>query len=117
MATKTVTTNTGQEYLLVEDLVGLIDSIQPDSIVSRTFYKGDRLKAIVFGFDTGQELSEHTSSQLAIIQILQGEATVTLGGDSYELGSGSWIQMEPRLKHSIFAKTPVIMLLLMLGGE
>lgn len=105
------------EYTLVEELAGLIDGIQPESIVSRTFYKGDRLTAILFGFDAGQELSEHTSSQTAIIQILQGDATVTLGDDTHQLSSGSWVRMPPRLKHSVFAKTQVIMLLTMLGKE
>jgi quercetin dioxygenase-like cupin family protein len=106
-----------QDYSLIENLTDLIESIQPDSIVSRTFYKSERLKGILFGFDTGQELSEHTSSQAVIIQIVQGEATVTLGEDRHELNAGSWIHMPPRLKHSVFAKTPVIMLLLMFGAD
>lgn len=104
-------------YTLVEDLAGLIETIQPESIVSRTFYKDDRLKAILFGFDAGQELSEHTASQAAIIQIVQGEATVTLGEDQHELTAGAWLYMPPRLKHSIYAKTPLHMLLLMLGTD
>ena len=106
-----------QDYTLVEKLEDLIDSIQPDSIVSRTFYKDERLKGILFGFDTGQELSEHTSSQAANIQIVQGEATVTLGADRHELTAGSWIHMPPHLKHSVYAKTSVIMLLLMFGTD
>ena len=106
-----------QDYTLIEDLSGLIESIQPDSIVSRTFYKGERLKGILFGFDTGQELSEHTSSQAAIIQIVQGEAIVTLGEERHELNAGSWIHMPPHLKHSVYAKTPLIMLLMMFGAD
>lgn len=103
------------DHILIEDLADLIESIQADSIVSRTFFKSERLKGIVFGFDAGQELSEHTSSQAAIIQIVRGEATVTLGEDRHELNAGSWVHMSPHLKHSIYAKTPLIMLLLMLG--
>ncbi len=106
-----------QDYTLIENLEDLIESIQPDSIVSRTFYKDERLKGIVFGFDAGQELSEHTSSQAAIIQIVQGEATVTLGEDQHELNAGSWIHMPPHLKHSVYAKAPLIMLLLMFGAD
>lgn len=102
-------------YTLIEDLGGLLDAIQPDSIISRTFYKGDQLRAILFGFDTGQELSEHTSAQTALIQIVQGEATVTLDADRYEVGPGCWIHMPPRLKHSVYAKTPLIMLLTMIA--
>ena len=106
-----------QQYTLIEDLVGLLDEIQAESIVSRTFFKGEQLKAILFGFDVGQELSEHTSSQSAILQIVQGEATVTLGDDTHELGRGSWVHMPPRLKHSVYAKTKMVMLLEMLDSK
>ncbi len=104
-------------YTLIDDLARLIDQIPVESIVSRTFYKGDRMKAVLFGFDTGQELSEHTSAQAAVIQIVQGEATITLGDDRHELSAGSWLHMPPRLKHSVYARTPLIMLLLMFGTD
>ena len=103
-------------YHLVEQLSALIESIPPDSIVSRTFYKTDQLRAIAFGFDAGQELSEHTSSQTAIIEIVSGEATVTLGDDVHELGAGCWIAMPPHLRHSIRARTPLVMLLTMISS-
>jgi quercetin dioxygenase-like cupin family protein len=102
-----------REYTLVEDLPALLGPIQPQSIVSRTFFKGGNLKALLFGFDAGQELSEHTSGQAAIIQIVQGEATVTVGEDRHELKAGSWLHMPPRLKHSVYAKTVLVMLLSM----
>lgn len=102
-------------YTLIDDLAGLAEEIKPDSIFSRTFYKGDQVRAILFGFDTGQELSEHTSSREAIVQILSGEATVTVGGDVHQLKAGSWLHMQPRLKHSVCAKTPLLMLLSMFG--
>lgn len=104
---------TSEDYTLIHSLEDLIDSVQPDSIVSRTFYRDDNMKAIAFAFDAGQELSEHTSNHAAIIQIVKGDAVVTLGDDRHELKAGSWIHMQPRLKHSITASTPLIMLLLM----
>ncbi len=102
-------------YALFENLHELIGEIPTDSIVSRTFHREDHAKAILFGFAAGQELSEHTSTQTAIIQIVQGEASVTLGDDQYELSAGAWMYMTPELKHSIRAKTPLIMLLMMFG--
>lgn len=105
------------EYVLVETLASLVEPAQNESIVSRTFVRAGGLKAIAFGFDVGQELSEHTASVPAIIQIVEGEATVTLGEDRHELAAGAWAYMPPRLKHSIWAKTPVKMLLLMLEKE
>lgn len=104
------------DYTLVENLSDVLNGIQPDSIISRTFYKGDQLKAIAFGFDAGQALSEHTSGKTAIIHLVEGEATVTLGDDRYELTAGAWIYMPPNLKHSVHAKTPVVMLLTMLDS-
>lgn len=108
------TIHTEQTHTLIPSVPALIDTIQPDSIVSRTFYKGERVRAMLFGFDAGQELSEHTSSHTAILQILHGEATVTLGDETHEIGPGSWIYMPPKLKHSVRAKTQVLMLLEMI---
>ncbi len=102
-------------YTLVENLAGAVGEIQPQSIVSKTFLRADGCKAILFGFDAGQELSEHTASVAAILQIVEGEATVTLGEDRFELGAGAWAHMPPSLKHSILAKSKVVMLLIMLG--
>lgn len=99
-------------YTLVENLPTLFE-IQPDSVVSRTFFKGDQVKAILFGFDAGQELTEHTSSYAVVVQIVQGQATITVGEDRHELGVGSWLHMEARLKHSVRANTPLMMLLTM----
>lgn len=104
-----------QPYLLIENLVKHIDIPQTDTIVSRTVYKDERLKAILFGFAVGQELSDHTTSQTAIIQILAGEATVMVNQQQYELSQGGWVLMQPHCPHSIYAKTPVTMLLLMMG--
>ncbi|MCU0498914.1 MAG: cupin domain-containing protein [Anaerolineae bacterium] len=101
------------DYTLIPRLTEMLEAIPPESIVSRTFYKEARLKAILFGFDAGQELSEHTSSQTAILQILQGEAILTLGDDRHEVSAGAWIQLAPRLKHRVQAITPVWMLLIL----
>lgn len=105
------------DYTLIPNLGELVDAIQPESITSRTFHKDDTLKAILFGFDAGQELSEHTASVGAVIQIVQGDATVTLGADTHELTTGAWVHMPPRLEHSITAKTPLLMLLLMVENN
>ncbi|HNS04091.1 MAG TPA: cupin domain-containing protein [Anaerolineae bacterium] len=101
-------------YFHVADLLALVSEIAPDSIVSRTFYADQSVKAIIFGFAAGQELSEHTSSRPAIMHFLQGEARITLGEDVSHAGPGTWVFMQPNLPHSIFAETPVVMMLTML---
>jgi quercetin dioxygenase-like cupin family protein len=50
----------------------------------------------------------------ATLQFLAGQATVTLGEDQFVVGPGTWVQMPPKLPHSIRAhEEPVLMLLTM----
>lgn len=85
-----------------------------DGTLSRTLFQDDRLKVVLFGFAAGQELSEHTASTPAIMHFLRGEAEVTLGAEEISAKAGTWIHMTAQLPHSIRAKTPVVMLLLLL---
>lgn len=107
-------TTIAQDYVHVEDIQRLIESLPTDSIISRTVYSDPQIKVVLFGFDAGQSLSEHTASQAATIQILQGEATITLAGNPFQTKVGTWIHMSPNTAHSVFAKTPLIMLLTLL---
>jgi quercetin dioxygenase-like cupin family protein len=105
------------DYTCIPDLSDLLTTIPTDSIVSRTFYTSDQVKAILFGFAAGQELSEHTASQPAILHILHGEARLTLGDDTLDARAGTWAAMPAFLKHSVVAKTPLTMLLLLLKSN
>ena len=110
----TLQNETAPTYSLIDDLASLLPEISEDTIVSRSVYQGGQLKAILFGFAPGQELSEHTAARPAVLHFLKGEAELTLGKDSSAAGPGTWAHMEAHLPHSIVAKTEVMMLLLML---
>lgn len=105
---------TAPAYTLIDNLTDLLPEISADTIVSRSIYQDGRLKAILFGFAPGQELSEHTSARPAILHFLKGDAELTLGRDPSVAGPGTWAYMEAHLPHSIVARTEVVMLLLML---
>ena len=85
-----------------------------DGILSRTIFEDDRVKAVIFGFGQDQELSEHTASKPAMLFFVKGEAVVGLGDDMKEAQPGTWVHMPAGLKHSIKAKTPLVMLLVLL---
>lgn len=102
------------QYSYLMTLADALPEIPPDSIVSRTVYSGDDLKAVLFGFASGQELSEHTAAMPATLVFLQGEASLTLGDEPQEARPGTFVHMPPHLPHSIKARTAVIMLLLLL---
>ena len=100
-------------YTNISDLAK--EAPPPDKgILSRTIFNDEKVKAVIFGFGQGEELSEHTASMPAILQFIQGEATVTLGDDKHEAKAGTWVHMPTGQRHSIMAKTPVVMLLLLL---
>lgn len=85
-----------------------------EGILRRKVYEDERTKAVVFGFGPGQELSEHTASKPAMLFFVKGEATVGLGDDTRDAQGGTWVHMPAGLKHSVRAKTPVVMLLVLL---
>ncbi len=90
------------------------EDMPADGILSRTILDTPSIRLVLFYFAKGQELSEHTASSPAIIQILAGDARLELGGDVKEAHSGSTAYMSAGLRHSVFAKTPVVMLLQLL---
>jgi quercetin dioxygenase-like cupin family protein len=96
--------------------VDLAKEVEPpeDGILTRTLFNDDNVKVVIFGFGQGEELSEHTASMPAILHFIRGEATLTLGDETIEAQPGTWIHMPANLKHSVRAKTSVVMLLLLL---
>ena len=87
--------------------------IPQNGITSRAVYNDADTRVVMFGFDQGEELSEHTASMPAILQIISGEATLTFGSEKREASPGSWAYMPANLPHSVFAKSPVVMLLIL----
>jgi quercetin dioxygenase-like cupin family protein len=83
-------------------------------ILSRTLHADDRLKVVLFAFAQEEELSEHTASMPAVLHFLRGEAGLTLDDDAVEAKAGTWVHMPKGMRHSIQARTPVVMLLLLL---
>lgn len=103
------------KYVVVENLLKEVE-IPKDGTLSRTIHRDDRVKIVLFGFAGGQELSQHTAAVPAILEIVQGDARVTLDGEEKELSAGSWVFMEANLPHAVYARTDVVMLLTMLTG-
>jgi quercetin dioxygenase-like cupin family protein len=97
--------------LFIECLEDLIEAFPPDSILSRTIYQDDSIKTILFGFQPGQELSEHTASVPAILQFVKGKAEVILGEEKRSAQAGTWVRIPANLSHSIHAESETLMLL------
>jgi quercetin dioxygenase-like cupin family protein len=83
----------------------------PNGIVSRTLLRTAHARTVLFGFAAGQELTEHTSTQHALIQILSGECEFSLAGKPHVLKAGHLLYMPPNLPHAVKALTEFSMLL------
>jgi len=103
-------------YLQIPDLAQTVE-IPRDGILSRTVYSDAAISVVIFGFDAGQELSEHTAARPALLQILRGEATLTLAGDTLMAGPGFWVHMPAGLPHSVVATSPLVLQLVLLPAS
>ena len=98
-------------YELFDDITKSIPDIPDESIVSKSIIKKTNQKVILFGFASGQELTDHTSSLNAIIHVVKGSAEIIIGKDSISAGPDTWIHLPPEIPHSVTALTELYMLL------
>jgi quercetin dioxygenase-like cupin family protein len=96
-----------------EKIVSLAEETKfaPNGIVSRTLLSTPNSRVVLFGFAEGQELTEHTSTQHAMIQMLSGECEFSLGGKPRTLKAGDLLYMPPNLPHAVKATKQFSMLL------
>ena len=85
-----------------------------DSVVSRTLIENDAGTVTLFAFDAGQSLSEHTAPFDALVQIVDGAAEFTIGGDVCKLAAGQIVLMPANIPHAAHAISRFKMLLTML---
>ena len=86
-------------------------------IHSQTLSDEAGVELVLFAFAAGEQLSEHTSARPAIIHILSGEGDLSVGGDTYAASPGTWLRMSADTRHSVFARTPLVMALYLLSRE
>jgi len=98
------------EAVRLEKLIEYSDN----SIVSREIVKTKTGTLTLFAFDAGQGLSEHSAPFDAIVQILDGEADIVIGGKSIITKSGETIMMPANVPHAVTAHQKFKMLLIMI---
>lgn len=110
MSNINVTQENNTEKLNLNDLL----DYQPKSVVSRVLLKKSTGTITVFAFDEGEGLSEHTAPFDAFVQILDGEAEITISSNPVVLKSGESIIMPANEPHSLKAISKFKMLLVMI---
>jgi len=96
--------------LTMSDLV----AYQDGSVVSKTLIDKKIGTLTLFSFDAGQGLSEHTAPYDAFVQVVDGEAEVSIEGSAQTVAAGQMIIMPANKPHELKAVKPFKMLLVMI---
>ena len=80
-------------------------------IVSQAVLTAPGLRVTLLHFAAGQELSEHTSTARALVQVLAGSGDFTFHGQTRRLKAGDLLHLPPKLPHAVRAVEDMTMLL------
>ena len=105
--------NDGAGHLVLSDTVQMSES----GIVSRTLLQSRELRVVLFAFGEGQELTQHTSTRRALIQVLSGSCDFFFNGRWERLSEGALLHMAPKHPHAVRAAYGPFSMLLTLGAE
>lgn len=86
-------------------------SYQKGQVVSKTLAQNKAVSLTLFSFDKGEEISSHSSSGDAMVQVIDGRAQITIDNEVYFLNKDETIIMPAGLPHALFAVEPFKMLL------
>lgn len=101
------------EEIKVNKVNEIID-YQPGGIVSRQIIKKQNGNLTYFAFDKNESLSEHTSPYEAVVNIIEGEMEITIGGDPFIVKANELILLPANIPHGLVAKTKTKMILTMI---
>ncbi len=98
------------EALLLQSLVRPTEQ----GIASRVLAKTSGGNLTLFAFDAAQGLTEHTSPFDALVLVLEGSLTLTIGGAPVRATPGTIVRMPAGVPHALDAPEAARMLLIML---
>ncbi len=97
-------------------LIDLVD-YQDGSVVSRVLFRSTGGVMTVFAFAEGQGLTEHSSPHDAVVQILEGDVSITVGDEEHHVSEGELLHLPSTVPHALHGGAPFKMLLTILKRE
>jgi quercetin dioxygenase-like cupin family protein len=98
------------EALTLQSLITPTDQ----GIASRVLARSPGGSITLFAFDEGQSLTEHTSPFDAMVIVLAGTFTLTIGGTPMRAAADTIVRMPANVPHAVEAAGQARMLLIML---
>lgn len=73
---------------------------------------------VIFAFEPGSELAEHTVHGIVTIHVVEGRLAVQVDGYDHELSAGNLLVLNPDVRHGVRAlETSAMLLTVHLEGE
>jgi len=100
-------------------VIGLSSSVDyaDGAVISKTLLDKKAGTLTLFSFDEGQGLSEHVSPYDATVIVIEGEATLVIGGKTLSAKTGEMVIMPANVPHAVQANKCFKMLLVMIREE
>ncbi len=86
-------------------------------VVSRTLAQTESITLTLFAFDQGEGLSTHSAPGDALVQVLDGEVLLTIGGKQVIGKTGEVVVMPVDVPHSVQATKRFKMLLILIKNN
>jgi quercetin dioxygenase-like cupin family protein len=83
-------------------------------IASRVIARSSGGNVTLFAFDAGEGLTEHTTPFDALVLVVEGSLTLTIGGQPVTAVPGTVVRMPANVPHAVDAAVAAKMLLVML---
>ena len=81
-------------------------------IVSQALLTAPGLRATLFRFAAGQELSEHTSPARVLVQVMAGECEFSVAGQPHLIKPGEMLHLPPSAPHAVKAVSDLTLLVI-----
>lgn len=89
------------EAVVLKDQV----AYEKDQVVSLTLTQKDSLTVTLFAFDDGTGIGGHSSNGDAMVNVLEGTAIITIGGERHTVRAGESIVMPAGIPHALDAES------------
>ena len=100
---------------------GLLDAlpVTPSATTSRVVVNNPAVRVVVFAFDAGEMLTDHSSPRAVVVQLLDGAVRLTVAGEEHALRAGDVVYLAPGDRHAVVADEPSHLSLVMvdLAGQ
>lgn len=104
-------TSPDESIVLADALASL--PVTPAATTSRVAVDNDRVRVVLFAFDTGEQLTEHTASVPVVVHLLRGTMRFEVAGEAHELTAGDVVYLAAEEQHALEAHEPALLSLVM----